>query len=275
MPSRLFLVLPTLVFVAFFALGADEKDNDLDRLRQKLQMLEKQGSNLTAENARLKERQEKLETDLRNVRQGREQLEKEHRDAANVLDKAKEQYREALKALDKAKDSEAAAKKVKALSLEIEALDKRTEALLKKNADLVAENRRLEAESKKIDEDYKAAVKRNEELQAEYRALLKALEDYRAGSGKPGIATNPPKDSLKGKVTAVNGETGEVTISVGKDAGLEKGHTLEVYRLKPKPAYLGILLITEVKKNEALGKMKSRRGTVQVDDEVASLIGDK
>jgi len=281
MSARSILAATTLLIIALLAPGAlcaDEKDNDIDRLQKKLQALDKQGTDLAAESRKLREKKEKLETDIGNSEQRVQKLEEECREATKALDKAKEQHREALKALDKVKDAE----KTKAIKLEIEglaknieALVKKSEALLKKNSDLLAANQRLQDEAKKIEEEYRAAKKKNEKLREEYLELVKSLENYKVGSGKPGITTNPPKDDVKGKVTAVDTETGTVTISIGKDAGLEKGHTLEVYRLKPKPTYLGTLVITEVKKDEATGKMKLRRGAVQVDDEVASDILSK
>ena len=88
---------------------------------------------------------------------------------------------------------------------------------------------------------------------------------------------NPPAEDIKGKVKAVDAESGLATISIGSDAGLQKGHTLEVYRLKPRPTYVGTLRILEVKAKEAVGKQVEprHRGAVQVGDEVASRITEK
>ena len=36
-------------------------------------------------------------------------------------------------------------------------------------------------------------------------------------------------------------------------AGLEKGHTLDVFRLKPTPQYLGQIRLTDVRAAEAVG----------------------
>jgi DNA repair exonuclease SbcCD ATPase subunit len=262
------LMLSGLVFVAALAPtapGADEKkDKELDGLAQKLQALEKQATEA-------RKLREKLETDLASGQQRFQKAQEEHREASKTLEKAQEQYREALKAFEKSDaDKAALEKKVKAIQLEIE-------ARAKKVADLLAENQKLKEEAKKLEEDYRTAAKKNEKLMEEYRELLKTLDSYKAANpnGRAGLVRNPPKEDVKGKVTAFDAETGQVTISIGKDAGLEKDHTLEVYRLKPKPLYVGILRITEVKKNEAIGKMTLRRGTPAVDDEVASEILSK
>jgi hypothetical protein len=93
---------------------------------------------------------------------------------------------------------------------------------------------------------------------------------------QPGAApVNPPPDDVRGRVTAVNERDGLVTINLGSDAGLSKGHTLFLYRLKPRPTYLGTLRIDDVKPNEAVGKpfISGAFGArIQKDDEVASKI---
>ncbi|HMC65870.1 MAG TPA: hypothetical protein VKI65_13105, partial [Gemmataceae bacterium] len=87
---------------------------------------------------------------------------------------------------------------------------------------------------------------------------------------------NPPAEDIKGKVKAVDAESGLVTISIGSDAGIQKGHTLEVFRLKPKPVYIGTLRILDLKANEAVGKLTTKeRLPVQVGDEVASRITER
>jgi hypothetical protein len=94
-------------------------------------------------------------------------------------------------------------------------------------------------------------------------------------TGRP--IQNPPAKDLAGKVTAVDPATGQITVSLGKADGLAKGNTLEVYRLKPRPTYVGILLIVEVREKDSVGKLQGTgpRGTAQVGDEVASRITDK
>ena len=65
-----------------------------------------------------------------------------------------------------------------------------------------------------------------------------------------------------------------MTVSVGSDAGLNKGNTLEVYRLRPEPTYLGIIQIVAVSPNEAVGRPMEPWGprAIQVGDQVSSNI---
>ena len=66
-------------------------------------------------------------------------------------------------------------------------------------------------------------------------------------------------------------------ISLGSDQGVNEGNTMEVYRLRPKPEYLGSIKILEAYHTKAVGRvMKSedagRHSPVVKGDEVASKI---
>jgi hypothetical protein len=94
--------------------------------------------------------------------------------------------------------------------------------------------------------------------------------DERAQGSAP-AGKNPPPAQLEGFVKAVDAGSGLVTISIGSDAGLAKGHTLEVYRLNPAK-YVGTIRIVEVKPNEAVGKPEGKSPSIQVNDKVASKV---
>ena len=66
-----------------------------------------------------------------------------------------------------------------------------------------------------------------------------------------GSASNPPPQAVEGIVTEKTGDL--IRISIGSDAGLEKGHTLDLFRLKPSPQYLGQIRLTDVRAAEAVG----------------------
>ena len=127
----------------------------------------------------------------------------------------------------------------------------------------------------------KSSEERNQTLLAQIEVLSRDMERLRAsgaapaGAGRPTIYDKaPPPEDVKGIVKAADAESGLVTISIGSDAGINKGHTLEVYRLKPSPIYVGTMRILDVRPNEAVGKLlaNQRRGPVKVGDEVASEI---
>jgi hypothetical protein len=91
-----------------------------------------------------------------------------------------------------------------------------------------------------------------------------------------GSMKNPPAEDIDGLVKAVDAEHNLITITIGSDAGLSKGNTLEVYRLKPEPTYLGTVFILNVRPNEAVARPLTRvRGAIQVGDTVATNILSK
>ena len=78
--------------------------------------------------------------------------------------------------------------------------------------------------------------------------------------GAPGVpAPGPSAPEVGGQVKTV-GEGGLVVISIGSDAGLRRGDRLEVYRLEPKPVYLGQVTILEVNAKEAVGRVQAPAG---------------
>src|SRR5436853_1401112 len=82
----------------------------------------------------------------------------------------------------------------------------------------------------------------------------------------------PPPEQVRGTIKAMDG--GLATISVGSDSGVTKDSLLYVYRLSPKPEYLGELIILSVTPFEAVGRIKpaTRQTPIKVGDEVASQI---
>jgi hypothetical protein len=83
---------------------------------------------------------------------------------------------------------------------------------------------------------------------------------------------NPPKEGIEGEVKEVD-PSGLLTISVGSDAGLEKGHTLEVFRLQPAAKYLGTVRVVDVSADKAVVKFVAKPlAPPEKGDKVASKI---
>jgi uncharacterized phage infection (PIP) family protein YhgE len=107
---------------------------------------------------------------------------------------------------------------------------------------------------------------RMDDLGRQVQELTAALERERQSAAQTGVATNaaatealasrPPPEDVRGEVKEV-GANGLLAISIGSDQGLLRGHTLEVYRLDPKPQYLGKMRILEVEPGQAVGKLLS------------------
>jgi hypothetical protein len=122
---------------------------------------------------------------------------------------------------------------------------------------------------------------RNERLLAENERLNKDAVAAKNAALNAGTASNGPKrrapaEDVEGVVKSTDAQSGYITITIGSDAGLTKGDTLEVYRFKPEAAYLGTVEIIAVRADQAVAKPMGRlRGAIQVGDRVSSNIVTK
>lgn len=127
--------------------------------------------------------------------------------------------------------------------------------------------------------NYRAERERNERLLQENERLTKDNRQMQQVASSTSLRReapkkNPPAEDIEGRVKATD-PSGYIKVSVGSDAGLSKGNTLEVYRLKPEPAYLGTIQIVQVSPSEAVAKplVEPRgHGSIQVGDQVSSSI---
>ena len=145
-----------------------------------------------------------------------------------------------------------------------------------RNKTLIVQNSKLmeDAVTAKIDaRTYKDA---NERITGELERLAKDNARLQANRGAvastaPG-AKNPPLDNVEGLIETTD-PGGLVKITIGSDAGLTRGHTLEVFRTQPQPKYLGTIRILEVTAKEAVGQPVGRMTLPpQRGDRVASRI---
>lgn len=146
------------------------------------------------------------------------------------------------------------------------------------------DNRMLEMQKEKDEFRHRAVAaelnlkseqERNSQLLAEVERAHQATTVRAPATG--GTPTNrvtpdryPPPEDVEGIVTQVDPQTGYITLSIGSDAGLRKNNTLEVYRLKPEPKYLGTVQILDVRPKESVAKpIGTRRITILPGDTVA------
>jgi hypothetical protein len=144
--------------------------------------------------------------------------------------------------------------------------------LLKENGDLRVSKTAAEIEAR-------SSNRRAQEMEEKIQEMAKTIVQLKSGGG--GSATvsggriktsNPPPENVEGVITRIDAQTGLVVLSIGSDAGLLRGHTLEVFRLNPNK-YLGTIQIMDVRPNEAVGKpMTKMLGPIQQGDRVAAKI---
>jgi RNA polymerase sigma factor (sigma-70 family) len=113
-------------------------------------------------------------------------------------------------------------------------------------------------------------VSRQVELQLMERrrkALEREESEKKAAPSKPG-----GDDDVQGMVKEV-GEGNLLRISIGSDAGLVKGDRLEIYRLQPKPVYVGRAKILEVATRESVAQLISGKDPRPGDQVARTLVG--
>jgi hypothetical protein len=139
--------------------------------------------------------------------------------------------------------------------------------LVKKNAELVQE-----ATVAKI--DARSVQDRNNRLEAQLQEKEKELKRISAGGAGAAVragSKNPPPDNVEGLVKNTD-SSGLMTITIGSDAGLAKGHTLELFSLNPAK-YKGTVRVLEADARQAVVQPVGRLiAPPQPGDRVASRI---
>src|SRR5262249_21704268 len=142
-------------------------------------------------------------------------------------------------------------------------IKKREEEILKIQAEAAElRNKYLEKESqeKVAQERLAGLVVRVQEVEKKYADLL--IKGAGGGVGPTSTMVRdasyqtPPPAFVKGRISKIDGtDRTLVRITIGSDVGVKEDHTLEVYRLRPRPEYLGRLRIVESHHHEALGRL--------------------
>jgi hypothetical protein len=146
----------------------------------------------------------------------------------------------------------------------------------------------IETKNKANDERVAAEIKANsyqgkaERLEARLRETEVEIAKLKRAGGAGAATTalvstaNPPSQYVEGIVTETTQRGDLLRISIGSDAGLARGNTLDVYRLKPSPQYLGQIRLTDVRATEAVGQPVDKlKAPVQKGDLVASDVTPK
>jgi hypothetical protein len=143
----------------------------------------------------------------------------------------------------------------------------------KRNAELVHE-----ATVAKIERDAMKdlASRVEQELQRQQKELVRMKANGGVAATVRAGGKNPPPEPVEGLVKNTD-SSGLMTLTIGSDAGLTKGHTLELFRLNTampsQSRYLGTVRIVESTPHESVAQPVSRlSGAPQPGDRVASQI---
>jgi hypothetical protein len=115
---------------------------------------------------------------------------------------------------------------------------------------------RIEAQN--FENTARARQSQNENLLQQVRDLTYRITSMETGLAPGAVVIdpsrpNPPPVTINGIVEFVDGDL--VQVSLGTDHGLDKHNTLDIYRLKPEPKYLGMVRITDAKHKSSVGRL--------------------
>ena len=115
----------------------------------------------------------------------------------------------------------------------------------------------------------------NDRLEKQLQDMERTMARMRATGTTAGTrlasGVNPPPENVEGLVKRTDGNL--VSITIGSDAGLAQGHTLQVFRLGQNPRYIGQIRLIDVHPNQAVGQVMGRLTTpIKSGDTVASRI---
>jgi len=152
---------------------------------------------------------------------------------------------------------------------------------IKKNIDLVKDNGNLRDRAVGFEIQAKTVQDRNKLLEGQLRQMASDMQKIKANLGANNTTVrngkNPPTERVDGLIKQADTASGLVKITIGSDAGLIRGHTLEVFRLNPtapqQSKYLGTIRIMDLTATEAVGQPLGRMTMPpQAGDTVASHI---
>ena len=148
-------------------------------------------------------------------------------------------------------------------------------------AELQKTGKQLQDEKMQAVINFNSEHDRNVRLLDQFRQLTqkaelmeKKLASLGASAKDVAINRNPPPEDVEGVILETDAKTGLVTISIGTDSGVNVGNTLEVFRIKPEPKYLGTIRILDAQAKQAVGRLTTppRYGLLEKGDIVATKI---
>jgi len=247
--ALLFLGISTVVFTTH----TNWKEAVDKTWKPKVADLQKQNTDLTSQVAAAKddlakaevqhkqeiEKNEKHASELENeikrvtgeINTLRSQVEVANQSSKTALDEAAEYKKEA----DRLRDQKSAVEKV-ANDFKIQ------------QTDLNDKIRELERMNKVLDNNTKDLRDRV----ARYSTLLRSNGLSDDITNIKGLESPP---LVEGEVARVDAQNKRVEITIGSDDGLVPGHTLFLFRTKPRPEYLGKIQILTVDPDQAVGKV--------------------
>jgi hypothetical protein len=144
----------------------------------------------------------------------------------------------------------------------------------KRNTELVKGVNYMRDRAVAAEIESKSFKDRNGQLETQLQDVARDLARIKASGGRPASTAqasgrNPPPEAVEGLIQRVDGNL--VTLSIGSDAGLQKGHTLYVFGLAGNTGYRGQVKLVDVTPKVAVGEVMGKlSGRIRVGDTASS-----
>ena len=160
---------------------------------------------------------------------------------------------------------------------EVKALEASVERLRKGLEEAIFEKSKLQQDKTDADVRTKALQFRLKNMQETMEQMVKDFERERHSTAGA-VTGGRPLQNVEGLVKLTDGDR-FVTITIGSDAGIAEGHTLQVFRLTPNvrdSKYLGTVKILVVHPHESVGEVdRTAVGKVRIGDRVGTSITNR
>lgn len=151
------------------------------------------------------------------------------------------------------------------------------------NNTLVKQNAELRDQATVAQIERRTVQEQNGRMEKQLQQMAKDMARMKASGASMTMARaggkNPPPESVEGLVKNTDSRDGVtlMTLTIGSDAGLAKGHTLELFRINPsspsQSKYLGTVRILDAEAHQAVAQPVGRLSSPpQRGDRVASRI---
>lgn len=134
-------------------------------------------------------------------------------------------------------------------------------------AALIQENSELKDKLLQTSNDLKLTLARGEEMAERIAELERYINIVVAQYNvppidqlAPDVEAQAPPPNIEGVITKVDPDGKHILISLGSDDGIRKGHTLEMWRTKPEPVYIGRVKVETVDHTTAVVKVVQLSG---------------
>ncbi len=135
-------------------------------------------------------------------------------------------------------------------------------------ANLVTENKKEREDRVNAEIQRTTAILSSQKMEEKLREAVKEIAKRGpagSGGGTPSVSAkpnmqNPPAETIEGLVAEAD-STGLMELTIGSDAGLKEGHTLELFRIAAIPQqsqYLGMVRIRKVSATKAVAEPVGR-----------------